>query len=139
MKKPDQSDLSIALSQKKPTKKISLLRVLMPEINEAIHRGLSKKEIWDSFQSAGMGMSYKMFINYLLLIRKSDRPSPEPVPVPINKTATPIPKQQEMIGENEMCGLSPLNAALAEMRQQPEVDYSKIFRDHLKSRKKPMP
>ncbi len=138
MKNPDQSDLSIALSQKKATKKISLLRGLIPEINQAMHRGLSKKEIWDALQSAGMNMNYKLFINYLSRIQKRERPAPAPEPInETNEKATSIPAQHQTRDENETRGMSSAHAALAEIRQQSgEIDYSKMMRDHLKSQKK---
>lgn len=64
----DPSALEAALETKAPTKKMSLLRQLMPKIREAMARGLSKKEIWESLRDSGMEMDYKMFITYLARI-----------------------------------------------------------------------
>jgi hypothetical protein len=65
MQSVDPSVLETVIEQIKPTRKMSVVRGLMPKINEAIRRGLSKKEIWESLHDAGLEMSYKMFVTYL--------------------------------------------------------------------------
>jgi hypothetical protein len=69
----DTSALESAIDQKQPTKKMSLIRQLMPKINEAMARGLSKKEIWESLNEAGLGIGYKMFVTYLSRIEPSNK------------------------------------------------------------------
>lgn len=74
MQSIDPSALETAIEQIKPTRKMSVVRSLMPKINEAIRRGLSKKEIWESLHGAGLQMSYKMFVTYLSRIDVNSGP-----------------------------------------------------------------
>lgn len=121
----DTSALESALEQKKATKKMSLIRQLMPKINDAMARGLSKKEIWESLSEAGLEIGYKLFVTYLSRIepsRKATEPRHE------KDTSTAIEPDH---------GPSSTHNALGQARQHAAgTDYSKIMRNRsIKDRK----
>lgn len=106
-----------ALEQTKPSKKMSLIRQLMPRINGAISRGLSKKEVWESLNGAGLEMSYNMFVTYLSRIETR------------NSSAKPVPDADREIPGNPDPGPRTAHDALGKARQHAaEKDYSKITR-----------
>ena len=117
MKPVDASALENALEHKNPSKKMSLIRQLMPKINKAIERGLSKKEVWESLSDAGLEMSYKMFVTYLLRIETS------------GKTERTHEVSRTVSG-NQIPGEYSAHEALEQARQRAtETDYSKLMRN----------
>jgi hypothetical protein len=107
-----------ALEQKKPSKKMSLIRQLMPRINGAIGRGLSKKEVWESLNGAGLEMSYNMFVTYLSRIETRKLGAK-----PVSDAGWEIPGDPNP-------GPRMAHDALGKARKHAtEKDYSKITRD----------
>lgn len=125
MNPADTSAFEIALETKAPTKKMSLIRHLMPKIKLAMARGLSKKEIWESLRDSGLDISYKMFITYMSRIE--------------TRTTGTEPEQEQSdaratISEHET---SSTHAALGEARQlAARTDYSKLIRNRAHRNKK---
>ena len=113
--------------------KTARLRALMPGIEAALERGNSRADIVKKLNAEGFEIGMATFQTSIQRIRKKKK-SERPM-----KPIQPASSQQQIItssiNENLARGMSPINAALEEMRQQPEVDYSKIMRDHLKSQK----
>lgn len=124
MKPVDASALENALEHKNPSKKMSLIRQLMPKINKAIERGLSKKEVWESLSDAGLEMSYKMFVTYLLRIEASCK-------------AEPVHEVSSAISKKQSPGEYSTHDALDQARQRAtETDYSKLMRNRSSRTKK---
>jgi hypothetical protein len=121
----DTSALESAIEQKQPTKKMSLIRQLMPKINEAMARGLSKKEIWESLSEAGLEIGYKMFVTYLSRIEPSNK---APEPKHEANFSTEVERDQ---------GPSSTHSALDKARRHAAgTDYSKVMRNRSNKDKK---
>ncbi len=108
--------METALQEKKPTKKMSLIRQLLPKIEEALERGLSKKEVWESLNNVGLEMNYKMFLIYLSRTELQ------------SKAVATQGKDRANQNKVELGQLS-THAALSQARKDAaETDYSKIIR-----------
>ncbi|WLI87833.1 hypothetical protein Q4S45_13915 [Massilia sp. R2A-15] len=117
MKPVDLSGLETAIDNTLPTRKIALVRNLLPKITDARVRGLSKKEIWSSLHAAGLEMSYKMFVTYLARIQPAQ-------PAPPTATATAAPPAATSRSEG-----GSTRAVLDEARRDLAAkDYAKVMR-----------
>ena len=119
------TDLATVLAQKEATKKMSVIRELMPEINRSLERGLSKIEIWKALQSNGLDISYGVFMTYLWRmerIGKAVMPN-KPVasiPPPVSNT----PQTEVVLIQGESRTGAAVNAAITNARS---TDYSKTL------------
>lgn len=125
MKPVDLTGLETAIDNTLPTRKIALVRNLLPKIADARLRGLSKKEIWSSLHAAGLEMSYKMFVTYLARIQPAP-PGPPTAPA----TAAPPAATSHQEGGSTRAVLD------AARRDVAAKDYSKVMRQR-KSGKPP--
>lgn len=118
MQPVDPAALEAAIEQTQPTRKMSVVRALMPKINDAVRRGLSKKEIWESLHGAGLDMSYKLFACY---VARSAAPGSAHEPMP--------PANNEFFPD-ALPGRDSSQSALEQARKNVAVkDYSKLMRN----------
>ncbi len=125
--------LATAIEQYQPTKKMSLIRGLMPNINNAKQRGLSKKEIWESLYGAGLDISYSTFLTYLSRIENQNR-APAETPGTLADPTFCTPKTPNLDTGGRVHRTRTVYEVIEDARRSTErKDYSKIMREHIKA------
>lgn len=135
MKKPTQSELAKAITDHQPTKNMSILRGLMPVINEGLDRGMSKKEIWEGLFETGLSITYKNFLTCLTRIKQRDLLLGGQSNTTVQPSSSPqvAPKAKEPSAQKETSTV----AAIAQARKESSAtDYSKVIRENGKPQRK---
>jgi excisionase family DNA binding protein len=70
VKKPRLTDLLCSLREENPTKIVSVVRMLWPDIKAALDRGHSVKAIHEQFVKSGLTVSYRLLALYVGQLRR---------------------------------------------------------------------